>query len=137
MPQSLSGSPFESLQTFVECGSVSARSLPTGPCLDSALDDLCALSCGFSHTRFWGEVSFSFVPVSVAKTQGSSSLAPRPYQRENIHDGRLLYPVRAPMFSLVCSAPHRLRCERLFVSAGCSAKKILKTSVSFWLRMSI
>ena len=77
VPQSLSGSPFEPLQTFVECGSVSARSLPTGPCLDSALDDLRALSCGFSHTRFWGEVSLSFVPISVAKTQDSSTLAPR------------------------------------------------------------
>ena len=60
----------------MECGSVSDRSLPTDPCLDSALDDLRALSCEFSHTRFWVEVSFSFVPVSVAKTQDSSSLAP-------------------------------------------------------------
>ena len=77
MPQSLSVSLFEPLQTFVGCGSVSAHSLPTGPCLDSALDDLRALSCGFSHTRFWGEVSFSFVPVSMAKTQDSSSLVPR------------------------------------------------------------
>ena len=61
----------------------------------------------------------------------------RPYQRENNRKGRLLYPVRAPRFSLVRSAPHRLRCERWFVSAGCSMKEILKTSVSFWLRISI
>ena len=77
VPQSLSGSPFEPLRPYVECGSVSDHSLSTGPCLDSALDDLRALSYGFSHTRFWGEVSFSFVPVSVVKTQDSSSLAPR------------------------------------------------------------
>ena len=53
-----------------------------------------------------------------------------PYQRENNRNGRLLYPVRAPRFSLVRSAPHRLRCERLFVSTGCSTKEILKTSGS-------
>ena len=58
VPQSLFGYPFELLQTFVGCGSVSARSLPTGPCLDSALDDLRALSCRFSHTRFWVRYPF-------------------------------------------------------------------------------
>ena len=73
VPESLSGSPFEPLRTYMECGSVSDHSLSTGPCLDSALDDLRALSYGFSHTRFWDEVSFSFVLVSVAKTQDSSS----------------------------------------------------------------
>ena len=51
----------------------------------------------------------------------------RPYQRENNHNGRLFYPVWAPRFYLVRSAPHRLRCERLFVSAGCSTKELLKT----------
>ena len=51
----------------------------------------------------------------------------RPYQCENNRNGSLLYPVRAPRFSLVRSAPHRLHCERLFVSAGCSTKEILKT----------
>ena len=43
-----------------------------------------------------------------------------PYQRESNRNGRLLYPVRAARFYLVHTAPHRLRCERLFVSAGCS-----------------
>ena len=36
--------------------------------------------------------------------------------------------------------PHaalRLRCEQLFVTAGRSMKEISKTSVSFWLRLSI
>ena len=77
VPQSLSGSLFEPLRTCMECGSASARSLPTVPCLDSALDVLLALSYGFSYTRFWGEVSLSFVPVSVAKIRDSSSLDPR------------------------------------------------------------
>ena len=61
----------------MERGSDSDHSLPTGPCLDSVLDVLRALSYGFFHTRFWGEVSLSFIPVFVAKTQDSSSLAPR------------------------------------------------------------
>ena len=77
VPQSLSGSLFEPLRTCVECGSDSDHSLPTGPCLDSALDDLCVLSYRFFLTRFCVEVSLSFVPVSVAKTQDSSSLAPQ------------------------------------------------------------
>ena len=34
------------------------------------------------------------------------------------------------------TAAHRPRCERLFLAAGRS-KEILKTSVSFWLRLSI
>ena len=53
-----------------------------------------------------------------------------PCQHENNRNGRLLCPVRAPRFSLVRSAPHRPHCERLFVSAGCSTKEILKTSGS-------
>ena len=77
VPQSLSGFLFEPLRTCLVCGSDSDHSLPTGPCLDSALDVLRALSYGFSHTRFWGEVSLSFVPVSVAKTRDFSSLAPQ------------------------------------------------------------
>ena len=54
----------------------------------------------------------------------------RPYQHQSNRNGRLLYPVRAARFYLVRTAPHRLRCERLFVAAGCSTEEILKTSVS-------
>ena len=144
MPQSLSGSPFEPLRTFVECGSVSARSLPTGPFLNSALDDLRALSCGFSHNRFWGEVSFlssrspwQRLGIPPPLLLSLRAFLYRPYQRENNRNERLLYPVQAPRFSLVRSAPHRKRCKRFFVSAGCSTKEILKTFVSSWLQMSI
>ena len=61
----------------------------------------------------------------------------RLYQRENNRNGRLLYPVRVARFYLFRTAPHWLRCERSFVSAGYSTKEILKTSVSFWLRKSM
>ena len=97
-----------------------------------------------SHFKGWGEVSFSFVPGFVAKTQDPSSLAPRfegfsvqalPNARNN-HNGRLLSPVRAVRCYLDRTAAHRPRCEQLFVTAGRS-KEISKTTVSFWLRKTI
>ena len=38
---------------------------------------------------------------------------------------------------LTRTAPHRPRCERLFVSAGRLKKEIFKNTVSFWLRKVI
>ena len=38
---------------------------------------------------------------------------------------------------LDCTAPYHLRCERLFVATGRSAKEISKNTVSFWLRKTI
>ena len=67
------------------------------------IGELHALSYRVSHSRGWGEVSFSFVLGFVAKTQDHSSLAPRvegftvpalPNARNN-GSGRLLCPVRA------------------------------------------
>ena len=98
-----------------------------------------------SHSRGWAEVSFSFVPGFVAKTQDTSSLAPRfegfavpalPNARNNCN-GRLLCPVRAFRCYLDRTAAHRPLCERLFVTAGRSKKEISKTTVSFWLRKTI
>ena len=92
-----------------------------------------------------GEVSFAFVTGFVAKTQDPSSLAPRfegfsvpalTNARKN-RNGRLLCPVRAVKVYLDRTAPHRPRCERLFVTAGRSKKEISKTTVSFWLRKTI
>ena len=86
-----------------------------------------------------------FVTGFVAKTQDPSSLAPRfegftvpalPNARKN-RNGRLLCPVRAVKVYLDRTAPHRPRCERLFVTAGRSKKEISKTTVSFWLRKTI
>ena len=55
------------------------------------IGELHALSYRVSHTRNWAEVSFSFIPGFVAKTQDPSSLAPRlrallyrPYQTREI-----------------------------------------------------
>ena len=109
------------------------------------IGELHALSYRVSHTRNWGEVSFSFVTGFVAKTQDPSSLAPRfegfsvpalPNARNNCN-GRLLCPVRAVRCYLDRTAPHRPRCELFFVTAGRSKKEIAKTSVSFWLWKTI
>ena len=109
------------------------------------IGELHPLSYRVSHTRDWGEVSFAFVTGFVAKTQDPSSLAPRfegfsvpalPNARKN-RNWRLLCPVRAVKVYLDRTAPHRPRCERLFVTAGHSKKEIAKTTVSFWLRKTI
>ena len=100
------------------------------------IGELHALSYQVSHSRDWGEVSFSFVTGFVAKTQDPSSLAPRfegfsvpalPNARNN-RSGRLC-PVRAVKVYLDRTAPHRPRCERFFVTAGRSKKEIAKTTV--------
>ena len=97
-----------------------------------------------SHSRGWAEVSFSFVPGFVAKTQDPSSLAPRfegfsvpalPNARNN-RNGRLLCPVGVVRRYLDRTAAHRPRCERLFVTVGRS-KEISKITVSFWLRKTL
>ena len=143
--QSLTGAPYEPLRTCEE-GFLAQKTLFL-LALASAkrIGELHALSYRVSHTRDWGEVSFAFVTGFVAKTQDPSSLAPRfegftvpalTIARKN-RNGRLLCPVRAVKVYLDRTAPHRPRCERLFVTAGRSKKEISKTTVSFWLRKTI
>ena len=99
--------------------------------------ELHALFHSVSHSVGWQEVSFSFVPGFVAKTQDRSSLDPRvesfmvpALQRSrDSPNGRLLCPVRAVKHYLSHTASHRPRCERLFVTSGRTKKEI-----SFWLR---
>ena len=107
--------------------------------------ELHALSHSVSHSVGWKEVSFSFVPGFVAKTQDQSSLDLRfesftipalPKSRDS-PNGRLLCPVRAVKHYLNRTAQHRLRCERMFVTSGRTKKEISKNTVSFWLRRVI
>ena len=143
--QSLTGALYEPLRTCEE--RILAQKTLFLLALASAkrIGELHALSYRVSHTRNWGEVSFSFVTGFVAKTQDPSSLAPRfegfsvpalPNARNN-RNGRLLCPVRAVRVYLDRTAPHRPRCERFFVTTGRSKKEIVKTTVSFWLRKTI
>ena len=143
--QSLTGAPYEPLRTCEERFLAQKTLFLLALASAKRLGELHALSYRVSHTRDWGEVSFAFVTSFVAKTQDPSSLAPRfegftvpalPNARKN-RNGRLLCPVRAVKVYLDRTAPHRPRCERLFVTAGRSKKEISKTTVSFWLRKTI
>ena len=143
--QSLTGAPYEPLRTCEERFLTQKTLFLLALASAKRIGELHALSYRVSHTRDWGEVSFAFVTGFVAKTQDPSSLAPRfegfsvpalTNARKN-RNGRLLCPVRAVKVYLDRTAPHRPRCERLFVTAGRSKKEISKTTVSFWLRKTI
>ena len=143
--QSLTGAPYEPLRTCEEHFLAQKTLFLLALASAKRIGELHALSYRVSHTRDWGEVSFAFVTGFVAKTQDPSSLAPRfegftvpalTNARKN-RNGRLLCPVRAVKVYLDRTAPHRPRCERLFVTAGRSKKEISKTTVSFWLRKTI
>ena len=143
--QSLTGAPYEPLRTCEERFLAQKTLFLLALASAKRIGELHALSYRVSHTRVWGEVSFAFVTGFVAKTQDPSSLAPRfegfsvpalTNARKN-RNGRLLCPVRAVKVYLDRTAPHRPRCERLFVTAGRSKKEISKTTVSFWLRKTI
>ena len=143
--QSLTGAPYEPLRTCEERFLAQKTLFLLALASAKRIGELHALSYRVSHARDWGEVSFAFVTGFVAKTQDPSSLAPRfegfsvpalTNARKN-RNGRLLCPVRAVKVYLDRTAPHRPRCERLFVTAGRSKKEISKTTVSFWLRKTI
>ena len=142
--QSLTGAPYEPLRTCDERFLAQKTLFLLALASAKRIGELHALSYRVSHARNWVEVSFSFVPGFVAKTQDPSSFAPRfegftvpalPNARNN-RNGRLLYPVRAVRCYLDCTAAHRPRREQLFVTAGRSKKEISKTTVS-WLRKTI
>ena len=99
--QSLTGAPYEPLQTCEESFLSQKTLFLLALASAKRIGELHALSYRVSHTRNWGEVSFSFVTGFVAKTQDPSSLAPRfegfsvpalPNARNN-RNGRLLCPV--------------------------------------------
>ena len=107
--------------------------------------ELHALSYRVSHATYWKEVSFSFVPGFVAKTQDQSSFDPR-FENFTVPalpksssspNGRLLCPVQAVKRYLDRTAQHRPRCERLFITSGRTKEEISKNTVSFWLRKVI
>ena len=142
--QSLTGVPYEPLRTCKERFLAQKMLFLLALASAKRIGELHALSYRLSHSRGWGEVSFSFVPGFVTKTQYPSSLAPRfegfsvlalPNTRNN-RNGRLLCPVRAVRRYLDRTTTHCPRCERLFVTAGRSKKEISKTNVS-WLRKTI
>ena len=99
--QSLTGAPYEPLRTCDERFLAQKTLFPLPLASAKLIGELHALSYRISRSMGWAEVSFSFVPGFVAKTQDPSSLAPRfegftvlalPNARNNCN-GRLFCPV--------------------------------------------
>ena len=99
--------------------------------------------CG-SHSRVWGEVSFSFIPGFVVKIQGPSSLAPQfagytvpaqPNARQSQWE-TVRYCAGGQGY-LACLAAHRRHASASFFAAGFNTKELSKTTVFFWLRMPL
>ena len=135
--QSFTGAPYEPLRTCDERFLAPKMLFLLALASVKRIGEIHALSYRVSFQGLGCEVSFSFVPDFVAKTQDPSSLAPRfegftvlalPNTRNN-RNGRLC-PVWAVRRYLDCTAAHRPRCERLFVTAGRSKKEISKTTGS-------
>ena len=143
--QSLTGTPYEPLRMCDERFLAQKTLFLLALASAKRIGELHALSYRVSHSRNWGEVSLSFIPGFVAKTQDPSSRAPRfegftvsaLLNSRNDRNGRLLCPVRAVRRCLDRTAAYLTRCELLFVTAGRSKKEISKTTVSFWLRKTI
>ena len=122
--QSLTGAPYEPLRLCDERFLAQKTLFLLALASAKRIGELHALSYCVSHSMGWAEVSFSFVPGFVAKTQDPSSLAPRfegftvpalPNARNN-RNGRLLCPVRVVRCYLDRTAAHRPLCEQLFVT---------------------
>ena len=143
--QNLTVAPYEPLRTCDERFLAQKTLFLLTLALAKRIGEFHTLSYRVSHSRNWGEVSFSFVPGFVAKTQDPSSLAlqfegisvPALPNARNNRNGRLLCPVQVVRHYLDHTAAHRPRCEWLFVTAGRSKKEISKATVSFWLRKMI
>ena len=72
--QSLTRAPYEPLRTCEERFLAQKTLFLLALALGKRIGELHALSYRVSHSRGWGEVSFSFVPGFVAKTQDPSSV---------------------------------------------------------------
>ena len=143
--QSLTNQPYEPIREAEERFLTQKTLFLIALASAKRVGELHALSYLVSHSTDWKEVSFSFVPGFVAKTQDQSSFDPR-FENFTVPalpksssspNGRLLCPVRAVKRYLDCTTQHRLRCERLFITTGRTKKEISKNTVSFWLRKVI
>ena len=143
--QSLTNQPYEPMRETEERFLAQKTLFLIALASAKRVGELHALSYRVSHTMDWKEVSFSFVPSFVAKTQDQSLfdpwfesfVVPALPRASSSPNGRLLCPVRAVRRYLDRTAQHRLRCEQLFISTGRSKKEVSKNTVSFWLRKVI
>ena len=130
--QSLTGALYEPLRTCDERFLAQKTLFLLTLASAKRIGEVHALSYRVSHSRGWGEVSFSFIPGFVAKTQDPSSLAPwfEGFTVPALPNGRLC-PVWTVRHYLDRTAAHHPCCELLFVTEGRSKKEISKTTVSF------
>ena len=114
--QSLTSAPYETLRSSDEHFLAQKMLFLLALASAKRIGELHALSHRVSHSRDWGEVSFTFVAGFVAKTQDPSFSAPRfegftvpalP-NAKGICNGRLLCPMWAVRCYLDCTAAHRL-----------------------------
>ena len=75
--QSLTKAPYEPLRTSDECFLAQKTLFLLALALAKQIGELHTLLHHISHSRDWGEVSFTFVAGFVVKTQDPSSSAPR------------------------------------------------------------
>ena len=75
--QSLTRAPYEPLRTSDERFLAQKMLFLLALALAKRIGELHALSHHISHSRDWGEVSFTFVAGFVSKTQDPSSSSPR------------------------------------------------------------
>ena len=142
---SLKGAPYEPLRSASERVVAQKALFLLALASSKRIGELHGLSYRLAHSEGWKEVSFSFVPAFVAKTQDPSISDPRfesfsipalP-RRGSDPDARLLCPVRAVRRYVDMTAEHRPALARLFISTGESRKEISKSSVSYWIRQVI
>ena len=95
-----------------------------------------------SHSSGWKEMSFSFVPEFVAKTQDPSQYderfdgfsVPALIPSKNNPLDNLLCPVRAMKKYLSRTEQFRPHVRHLFVSLCRNKKKVSRNTISYWLR---
>ena len=142
--QSLTRAPYEPLQTSDERFLAQKMLLLLALASAKRIGKLHALLYRVSHSRDWGEVSFSFVLGFVAKTQDPSSSAPW-FESFTVP----AIPTRAQIAMgdcyVLCGQSdvtwtvllHIARdVSGMFVTTGCSKEEIAKNTVS-WLRKMI
>ena len=134
--QSLTGAPYETLRTCDERFLAQKTLFLLALASAKRIGELHALSYRVSHSRGWGEVSFSFVPGFMAKTQDPSSLAPRfegftvpaLLNVRNNRNGRLLCPVRVVSGCLSPQGVARRRYRRPLSPSGSGRQYHVPTS---------
>ena len=94
--------------------------------------------------RQGGDLSLSYLPGFVAKTESDSNPIPRHFLLKSLKDfvgdleqDALLCPVRAMKFYLAATRDLSPRPAHLFVSPRCRHRAISKNAVSFFLRETI